>query len=256
MGSQAPHVNFLPYAYEWRFPKGMPDVQRNQDVAAVYGRAHQYFLTKASLLKSEFGWHDADGTEKSLLRVETEFEDHYSIDSTIVKAGIHLPRSFDDLQDVNAPTYGTGAFPTPRYMKVQRPEKSSSDLYIAAVQPLADAFYMMQCIAPGMFVLKCVDEDTNVGDMTTTIRTLPRPSWLEENEDALVGVFGEKGFARLLEASRSSVETTTNAYASDDEHDYPCDDGDYDRWGDYDSDREKDYTACDKECGYCGRCDY
>jgi hypothetical protein len=37
-------------------------------------------------------------------------------------------------------------------------------------------------------------------------------------------------------------------------------DSDDDRYNDYDYDYDsgpdKDFTACDKECGYCGNCDY
>ena len=48
-------------------------------------------------------------------------------------------------------------------------------------------------------------------------------------------------------------------YHDDDLDDEDCDfdDHDYDDH-DFDDEREsmKDFTACDKECGYCGHCDY
>jgi exonuclease 3'-5' domain-containing protein 1 len=62
----------------------------------------------------------------------------------------------------------------------------------------------------------------------------------------------------------AAATTPTSAVGSDEDddedddfwHDRSRDDEDYYAQQDSDSDRAKDYTACDKECGYCGHCPY
>ncbi|KAK4148401.1 hypothetical protein C8A00DRAFT_19760 [Chaetomidium leptoderma] len=59
--------------------------------------------------------------------------------------------------------------------------------------------------------------------------------------------------------NRQGIKPTDQTSQDDRENWWPVDDDDgsvdYER--DYsDEEATKDYTACDKECGYCGRCDY
>ena len=115
--------------------------------------------------------------------------------------------------------------------------------------PLADMLYMMQCVAPGMFTIVLEVEIGERGIATVT-RALPRMSWVRENKDALVEVLGDASFERASRAALCFSETELDAYLPE----YDVDDD----WGGRDSgsDNDKDYAACDKECGYCGRCPY
>jgi hypothetical protein len=118
----------------------------------------------------------------------------------------------------------------------------SHDLYVDAPPPIAAMFYMLQCIAPGMFLIVRIDEINDYGEQEI-IRSLPRTVWIEENKDMLLHVLGsEERLSAIVEASKE-VTVKNNPYLRD-------------YYNDSDRESAKDFTACDKECGYCGRCDY
>ena len=122
-------------------------------------------------------------------------------------------------------------------------------MYIEAPQPVADIFYMTQCIAPGMLTLVRIDEIDDIGE-DTAVRKLPRTSWIEGNKEAIVDILGEDIFSCLLKASSTSVEWTRDPYLVNRDSD---DDLVMNKYGIMEI---PDFAACDKECGYCGACDY
>lgn len=116
--------------------------------------------------------------------------------------------------------------------------KWSHDLYVEADPPAADIFYILQCIAPGMLPIVRIDELDDFGEEEIS-RCLPRPKWIRDNRDMLTTVLGESRLAAVSE-SAEHIHTKTTAY----------------RYEDWRSESPQDFTACDKECGYCGRCPY
>lgn len=113
-----------------------------------------------------------------------------------------------------------------------------------ALPCMADYIYLLQIIIPG-FIMLIREEDYDEYETKTT-RILPDPKWIEERQEKLgIILGGDERFDSVLSAAKDQ----NRAFA-------------YERsrlWSSYDQDSEdemKDLTACDKECGYCGRCDY
>ena len=85
----------------------------------------------------------------------------------------------------------------------------------------------------------------------------------EREEEVTIRASGSPSFSNIDEISDSDevddddvlpwyLANRYTAYSSDDYDDYYQ----YDYQGYSSDDRHKDFTACDIECGYCGRCDY
>ena len=154
-----------------------------------------------------------------------------------------------------------------RYIKLQ-------DLYIDAPAPIADMFYMLQCIAPGMLSIVLPGE-LEVGDYVAddiddyseceTVRALPQKTWVDEHEETLVHVLGgEERFAALAAAAESvtikhivNIRESSSPDSYQGYQDLSDDDGWERRSWDRRSSSPQDFTACSLEdCGYCGHCMY
>lgn len=140
-------------------------------------------------------------------------------------------------------------------LDAKRLNTDSSTMYADAVHScIADYFYLIQLLLPGLVGLVREDEIDDVGEDVTT-RILPSVGWIENHRDVLVGILGDlPRFDDLLAAA------TDHARAFK----YECSTYEYtDRWDsardeaeDSARDEADDFAACDKECGYCGRCMY
>lgn len=86
-----------------------------------------------------------------------------------------------------------------------------------------------------------IDEIDDFGEEEIT-RVLPRPEWIRDKKSVLQEVLGEERLTVISEPSKDTQLKTTSYQ--------------YDDWDRYDSEEPQDFTACDKECGYCGRCPY
>jgi len=115
-------------------------------------------------------------------------------------------------------------------------------LYVDVEAPLRDIFNFIQCLIPDMVVIIRVDDIDDRGEEETTQR-LPSPKWVEDFAGELRPIFGEERFEDVAKASQewSCLSRMVSYYRYDE---------------DEADDRLGDFTACDKECGYCGRCDY
>lgn len=115
-------------------------------------------------------------------------------------------------------------------------------LYVDVEAPLRDIFNFLQCLIPDMLVIIRVDDLDDIGEKETTQR-LPSSKWVEDYARELRPIFREERYQGVAQASQKcqSVSEMLSSYA----YDYDYEDG-----------RDLDFTACDKECGYCGRCDY
>ena len=128
----------------------------------------------------------------------------------------------------------------------KRPE---NDFFIGSAPPLSDLFYLLQTFLPGMLFIYRID-DIGDGRESQAIRALPCPAWVETHKELLQTIFGRQWYDTLLKAAASTgYQCEIVSYQIDD------DDGNY-YVNDYGQREVKNFIACDKECGYCGRCEY
>lgn len=154
-----------------------------------------------------------------------------------------LPSSFASFLDVSKSKIWDSMF---RGFIAKRPE---NDFFIGSAPPLSDIFYLLQTFLPGMLFIYRID-DIGDGRESQAIRALPCPAWVETHKELLQTIFGGQRYDTLLKAAASTgYKCEIVSYQIDD------DDNDY-YVNDYGQREMKDWTACDKECGYCGRCDY
>lgn len=142
-------------------------------------------------------------------------------------------------------------------------DNNSDTMHVTAFAPcVVNYVYLLQIIVPGFITLVREDEIDDVGDFITT-RILPDSHWVEQQEDMLTKVLDSKErFQDVLSAARDHKRAfASSAYYRHDgsdndlDFDYRSDD-DFDVDYRHRSDNDLDFAACDKECGYCGHCDY
>lgn len=147
---------------------------------------------------------------------------------------------------------------------------SNTTLFIDSPGPVADIFYLLQILAPGMLLIVRVDE-RNDGDENETTRVLPSEEWLKEHQSVLGDVLDNNQTFELLSSAAAdfaksfrqetiyvpepSWKEDARCCLDDDDDNIWMDDDNYytTAWG---SRSAKDYTACDSDCGFCGRCEY
>jgi hypothetical protein len=128
-------------------------------------------------------------------------------------------------------------------------KRPGNDFFIDSVSPLSDLFYLLQTFLPGMLLVYRIDDIDDVGEIEG-VRALPCPAWIETHKGLLHTIFGGQRYDTLLKAAASTgYKSETISYQPhEDDNDYYV--------NDYGSREMKDFTACDRECGYCGRCEY
>lgn len=99
-----------------------------------------------------------------------------------------------------------------------------------------------------MLIIVRIDDIDDIGELWSA-RVLPQTTWIKEHEEVLKDVLGStEHLERLLEGADSMPQKWLSRY---DPYEYDRYENDMDEAEDF-----KDLTACDKECGYCGRCEY
>lgn len=113
-------------------------------------------------------------------------------------------------------------------------------LYVNVEAPLRDIFNFFQCLIPDVLVIIRIDDFSDFGEEEITQR-LPSSKWVEDYAEELRQIFGEERLKHVAQASqeRGCLSRRLSSYR---DYEYEMDD--------------RDFTACDKECGYCGRCQY
>jgi len=98
-------------------------------------------------------------------------------------------------------------------------------------------------LAPGMLLIICEDDMDEIGEDHTT-RILPPTEWVQDHKETLEHVIGdEELYESVLAAAADVSKSFRTEFIS-----YPQ----------YDTDEgsAEDFTACRKDCGYCGHCTY
>ena len=230
----------------------------SQQQEEVYSKAREFFLERGLTLIADYGWQE--DTENTTVSCQIQSEpffltDKYKSMLHLSKAGINLvlPAAFTSLLEPSEADKWSEMFRCTFHAK--RDRMNNSSLIIDSPTPLSDIFYLLQTLLPGMLLIYRIDEIDDCGEQERT-RALPPAPWVELHKEMLQTIFGdsERYGCLLAAAADRGLEENVEMISS-----Y----GSY--YDDYDSDfytnsygqREiKDFTACDKECGYCGTCDY
>ncbi|KDR72013.1 hypothetical protein GALMADRAFT_229214 [Galerina marginata CBS 339.88] len=198
-----------------------------------------------------------------------------------------LPLTFDSFLDTSKVKAWRTMFENTDVFRAvnQSGNNLNHDLYIDSSRALADIFYFLQILAPGMLV---INHEYNLPDATVKVsRMLPRVNWIQKNfqtlnltvtggmnalltaaKDQKVAHHEEKTAREQNDLPRSSAAaatprttTTTTPKHRNSRKKYNYSSSQRNSEG-YDSDGMNDgtgydWTACSKDsCAWCGRCQY
>ena len=258
MGGAGPYVEFEPDRSGWIVPSGL-SLLSDVEISAAYLRAHPFFLERVADLRadSESGWEDFLEEEKdasvafpelivsmkrSLTRTDRALAQNLNSD---LKSRPHafalvLPRHFSSFLDRSSPHFKTWNMCFGGVLAKRPSWNETSKMYVNDTEPIADIFYMLQCIAPGMLQLIRREDFDEYGE-DETIRSTPMLEWMSANKGALKMILGsEERIEELMKVSTSCYYARFSS--SYDEHD---------------EGPGNDFSACSAEdCGWCGNCHY
>ncbi|KIJ32171.1 hypothetical protein M422DRAFT_53042 [Sphaerobolus stellatus SS14] len=253
MGNDTVHIQFNPdNRVFWTEHTGL-HAMSDSELDAAYQRASKFIKDRVKILIKEHKWRDIEfGTRLLLLSYSKGYINRLT-----------LPQSFSTFLDVSQFTDYQTQFENA--FEARKSSPSGNDLYIHGPSALADIFYILQCIAPGMLVLTCrSDEEDEIGEKEW-VRGLPRDTWVENNAQMLRYILGSKGaYQRLLAACKDQQKAFAFEWIVSWNDDDDCrstgstvvdDDWDYNDtkfgWSDI---QVIDGTKCPEDCGKCLRC--
>ncbi|KAG5643566.1 hypothetical protein DXG03_000661 [Asterophora parasitica] len=262
MGGEGPCVKFDPKgAAAWSKLTGIRVLSDPEREEAAYGRARSFFLQSATewtaTRASDSSWTISD-IDNGIPTVNTNMNwFQVMFQFTTGRGGrFALPESFSAFLDPAKIEMWRSIVESPALFNAKRINRENSTLFIDSPRPLSDIFYLLQILAPGIFVISRIDEIDELGE-EETVRVLPPPSWVEEHHTLLEEVLGgTEKFEVILHGAESYGTAFCSEWISR-FRDYDDDDSGHDTWEDcFGVTHQIDYTACSLECGYCGRCDY
>ncbi|KAL0577701.1 hypothetical protein V5O48_004305 [Marasmius crinis-equi] len=223
MGGEGPYIQFDPNLLDsWAKHTGLPKLDGEQ-LEAVYRRAQKYLLMKKNQLVSD-GWGEVMDFDPQAVLFVLEKDEQTRYGGTLeVKIPTQMSFLFDPSQTGTWAKMFTASFDARR---------RDGELRIDPPSPLADIFYLMQIICPGLLLIIRMDEIDDYGEITR-LQGPPSVDWVRENENWLADVFGRASYDEILKASKGErayrVERDPYLYERESS---PLDD--------------LDYTACDK----------
>jgi len=143
----------------------------------AYLHASTFFLDQMGILLKD-GWKRDDHNPQEVL---------FKIYKPTQNKGclkLILPKTFAPFLDISKANTWRTMFENPAIFKAEKQGNNHNiDLYIGSSLPLASIFYLLQLIAPGMFVIyyeyQLPDADVKVS------RVLPRASWIETSVEVM-----------------------------------------------------------------------
>ncbi|KAF8958902.1 hypothetical protein BDZ97DRAFT_1840616 [Flammula alnicola] len=250
------------------------DAQRDE----AYLRARPFLLEQMRILL-EGGWRQSHRNRSgevliNIYKPYTKTRGRPLRPSQRKKVNLILPLTFDSFLDTSKDRAWRTIFENPEYFKAQKQKGNNvdHDFYIGASRALANIFYFLQVLAPGMLVIY---HEYQLPDAFVRVsRILPRASWIQRNyvdvdgmlrmevmgstdalltaaKDYTIAFHDERTARPRYNLPRSSATTTTPGlgYRNSGNHYISTFTEEFDGTGD-------DYTACDKDCAWCGRCPY
>ena len=201
MGGEGPAVRFSQDNTDisfWANRTGLKLLDSQQQ-EAVYSKAKGFFLERSSMLTQD-GWQEVTtNTTVSFQIVSEPFSWTNKLKSILHlsntrQSNLVLPASFLEASEVY------------KYEKMFRIFSAKRDrmnnLFINSNTPLADIFYLLQTLLPGMLLIYRIDDYDEIGD-EERIRALPPAAWVEEHKGWLQTIFEDhtERYGRLLVAA-------------------------------------------------------
>jgi len=246
MGGEGPAVRFSQDATvmaSWATRTSLMRLDEGE-LEACYMSAKEFLLQLGNVLVSDHDWHQEPDTDALLLLTSDYTYSGYNYSRT-TRRRMLLPSSFASFLDASKSKIWDSMFGGHIFV-AKRP---GNDFFIDSAPPLSDLFYLLQTFLPGMLLVYRIDDIDDVGEIEG-VRALPCPAWVETHKGLLQTIFGGQRYDTLLKAAGSTgYKSETISYQPyDDDNDYYV--------NDYGWREMKDFTACDQECSYCGRCEY
>jgi len=168
---------------------------------AAYARARMVLKAEMETLVVNHGWllHISQGQDWfHISRPSSQLEPRER--ATDLRLPIKFSLFLGDNYNLNR---ATSAFcPVVKRLSSDKIELSISE----DPAPLANIFYILQIIAPGMLEITYTYEYTASGELEWS-RVLPQPSWIQEHRDMLINILGNLGKYQI--ALNASTEPTT-----------------------------------------------
>ncbi|KDR72143.1 hypothetical protein GALMADRAFT_229240 [Galerina marginata CBS 339.88] len=257
------------------------DAQRDE----AYLLARPFLLEQMRILL-EAGWKKSDrtGSDESLIDIYKPRTSNKGQKKRVIN--LTLPLTFDAFLDTpKAKAWRTMFENTDVFKAVnQSGNNLNHDLYIDSSRALANIFFFLQILAPGMLV---INHEYQLSDVTVKVsKMLPRAHWIQKNfqtlnltvtggMDALLtaakdqkAAFHEEKTAReqndlprsspAAAATRTTTTTTPRHRNSRKKYNYSSRNSEARYVSDgMDDGTGYDWTACSKDsCAWCGRCQY
>ncbi|KAJ7655409.1 hypothetical protein B0H17DRAFT_1214047 [Mycena rosella] len=274
-------IEFAPHKYAARCEYAQLSPLPDDTLREAWSRAHAWLLTSVCDVLEKDGWAlkrgDLRGEAVSTLTKPFDTKDirDYGHSKTI-EARVAIPERISVLFH---PEIQWNQLFNVYALDARRIDTDSRTLYADAVHPcIADYFHLVQFLLPGLVALVCEEDIDDAGEdeyiddpgQEITARLLPPADWIDGHRDVLVGILGDQHrfddiLAAATDTSRAfQVIFQCGGYSEGEDEEWTSRDGafsDFEHlgYGGYSDDREDeelDLTACDKECGYCGRCPY
>jgi len=251
MGGEGPAVRFSQETSDtafWANRTGLKSLDE-AELEACYNKAKDFIFHLGRVLVDDHSWREEqDPTATLLLTFDKEY-----LNET-VEWRLLLPSSFTSFLDISKTETWNNMFKSIFHAK--RYTRSSVDFFIDSVPPLSDIFYLLQTFLPGMLLIYRIDDTDERGEQET-VRVLPRPVWIEQHQDLLQMIFGEKRYDCLMGAAGDRAKGyKAEMITSYDPYDYHGEDDELYYYTNRFGQRvEKDYSECSLQCGYCGVCD-
>ena len=134
-----------------------------------------------------------------------------------------------------------------------------------SIPPLTNFFYLLQCLVPGIFVIASSNGRTAL---------LPPTKWITAQQEPLTQIFGQRKYLQLKDAAtnkrigffsftppdlpslppplRPRPAPTKTKQPKKQKAQTSMSSGR--SWSSYSMGSGYDWTACDKDCGWCGNC--
>ncbi|KAG6911504.1 hypothetical protein DXG01_014578 [Tephrocybe rancida] len=162
-------------------------------LGATYARAHRWLQVLRLRLLNDHNWTDAACNDNRMLfSLET---------SSIWRSSVGLPAG--PKLKLQLPVHASSFFSPER--RVQWQMVFHSDIFESVRKiclPINDILNLLQCLLTGVVTLT-FEENLPQG-IHRTIRGLPPPSWVSENEGALIDIFGVAHYRALSRACRDT----------------------------------------------------
>ncbi|KAJ7214989.1 hypothetical protein GGX14DRAFT_392256 [Mycena pura] len=272
MGGAGPCIDFNLEEYEERCKHTGLSPLPEDVLGVVWARAHLWLMTSVRDVLQSDGWAldqgDLRGERCTTLKkhIDTQTIGYSSLSGT-VEAIVSIPEA---ISAVFHPEFGRQLFGS-FAIEAKRLNKETSTIHVHAVHScIEDYFYLVQLLVPGLISLVCEEDYDDAGEGITA-RMLPSADWIGDHHDILIAILGKSHFSDILVAAADSKRAFKDRddcfrqeWESDefrqewesDEFRQEWESDEFRHGWESDEDRMPDYTACDKECGYCGKCDY